>query len=145
MSKAKFDIQLVKISEHPNEFSSCVISLDDKERGTIFFQHHTLGDHSFKDWDTFGAFCQMRLFLEKQGWQILCNGARVDAYPSRMSRDMCGGTRLHILKMGQKAQRSDLVRIFDPAELENVGTVEEQRRYYQEWQKNYLPPYPINT
>ncbi|MEC4806960.1 MAG: hypothetical protein SAJ72_22100 [Jaaginema sp. PMC 1080.18] len=140
MSQAKFDIRLVKISEHPNEFSSCVISPDNEERGTIFFQHPTLGDHSFEDKDTFGAFCKMRLFLEKQGWQILCNGARVDAYPSGMSRDMCGGIKLYILKMGQKTQRSDLVKIFDPAELENVGTVEEQRRYYQEWQESHSYP-----
>src|SRR5215831_6769220 len=47
--------------------------------------------------DLFAALQQLRLQLEPLGWIPLCNGARVDCYPSGMARDMGGGASVYVL------------------------------------------------
>jgi hypothetical protein len=83
--------------------------------------------------DLFEALILIRLEAEKHGYFILCNGARTDAYPSRMSRQMGGGGKLYVFKIGMPAQREDLVNIFEPAEFQHVGTVAAQRVAYDAW------------
>lgn len=78
----------------------------------------------------FDALCELRRsFIEPTGWQILCNGARVDAWPSGMSMDFSGGMLLTVLTRGQVRSTADLAFIFDPAPATAVGTVEQQQRY----------------
>ncbi len=38
--------------------------------------------------DIFEAMSRIRLQIEPLGYQLLCNGARTNAFPSGMSRDM---------------------------------------------------------
>ena len=83
--------------------------------------------------DLFEALSLIRLEAEKRGYFILCNGARTDAYPSRMSRQMGEGGKLYLFRVGMPAQRKDLVNIFEPTEFEQVGTVAEQRVAYDAW------------
>src|SRR5215469_6592337 len=47
--------------------------------------------------DLFAALQQLRRTLEPLGWVPLCNGARVDCYPSGMARDMGGGMDVYVL------------------------------------------------
>jgi len=83
--------------------------------------------------DLFEALSLIRLEAEKHGYFILCNGARTDAYPSRMSRQMGEGGKLYLFRMGAQAQREDLVNMFEPAELQHVGTVMQQQVAYEDW------------
>jgi hypothetical protein len=92
--------------------------------------------------DLFEAFCALRVQLEALGVRICVNGARVDAYPSGMSRDMGGGQMLHVLRQRNRLERllrmsahktSGLVDIFGPALCEIIGSVEEQRTFYDSW------------
>ena len=53
-----------------------------------------------------------------------------------MAREMGRGLKVYQLKLGQIANRNDLVKTFDIAQFSQVGTVEEQRLYLQCWQKN---------
>lgn len=92
-----------------------------------------LGTISVTADDLFEALSLIRLEAEKHGYFILCNGARTDAYPSRMSRQMGEGGKLYVFKSGMQAQREDLVTIFGPAEFQQVGTVAEQRVAYDAW------------
>ncbi len=92
-----------------------------------------LGTISVTADDLFEALRLIRLEAEKHGYLILCNGARIDAYPSRMSRQMGKGGKLYVFKIGMPAQRDDLVNIFDPTEFQRVGTVAAQRVAYDEW------------
>jgi hypothetical protein len=39
----------------------------------------------------------IRLQLEPLGWFPLCNGARLDCYPSAMARDMGAGRAVYVL------------------------------------------------
>jgi hypothetical protein len=82
--------------------------------------------------DLFDALQHVRRLLEPLGWYPLCNGARVDCYPSGMARDMGGAHAVHELKIGQ-AGRPPLVGLFEPAQADKVGTVAEQDAYYQRW------------
>jgi hypothetical protein len=94
---------------------------------------HHLGPMSFKGDDVFDALVAMRLRLEQDGYRLLCNAARKDAYPSRMSREMSGGRKVYIFKAGRQALREDLIDVFDPATYDEVGTVSEQRSNYEAW------------
>ncbi|MEK2490690.1 hypothetical protein WN990_14120 [Kitasatospora purpeofusca] len=81
--------------------------------------------------DLFEALKSVRLQIEPLGYLLLCNGARVDAHPSGMLRDMTGGSTLYILKMRRVPR--ERVFIFDRAEADTVGTVADQRDFYQAW------------
>src|SRR5437764_13739041 len=48
----------------------------------------------------FECLMELRREHENAGWRFLCAGARVDAWPSGMSLDWSGGTRLTLLTRG---------------------------------------------
>jgi hypothetical protein len=127
------NLQIIKLSEGTNHLSECTLSYQNTQPCMIDFQNSELGHHHFEGRDVFDCLCQLRHFLERIGWNILCNGSRIDAYPSSMSRDMGGGMKLYHLKLGKRPQRSDLLRIFERAEPDQIGTIEEQRAYYEKW------------
>ena len=84
--------------------------------------------------DLFAALQQLRRSLELLGWVPLCNGARVDCYPSGMARDMGGGASVYVLSAKPGLHRRlPLVGTFDPAPKESVGTVEDQDEYFRRW------------
>lgn len=75
---------------------------------------------SFNDSNLFAALSAFRRVLEQQGYLVLCNGARRDAYPSRMALQMGGGLKVYLLKAGEPARREDLVDIWGSASLDQV-------------------------
>ncbi|MFF7591272.1 hypothetical protein ACFZCK_27710 [Kitasatospora purpeofusca] len=81
--------------------------------------------------DMFDALKDLRLQIEPLGHLLLCNGARIDAHPSGMSRDMSGGQTLYILEKKGVARKR--IFIFDHANSTDVGTVAEQWEFYQAW------------
>lgn len=90
--------------------------------------------------DLFDAFCDIRRRLEREGVKICVSGARVDAYPSGMSREMGGGQMVYLWKSGRfrsllqaLISRPKLVYIFSPAPCDLVGTVDEQKSYFDRW------------
>lgn len=64
--------------------------------------------------DIFDALQQLRLKLEPLGWYPLCNGARVDCYPSGMAQDMGGAQAVYVLTIG-KSGRPPVVGTLEPA------------------------------
>lgn len=83
--------------------------------------------------DYFDCLLKIRETLDRNGLKILCNGARYDVYPSRMSRQMSMGIKAYVLVKGRQASEKDLIGIFDEAEPARIGTIEQQRSYYNEW------------
>jgi len=83
--------------------------------------------------DLFDCLVRIRMDLERDGAKILCNGARLDAYPSRMARDMGGGRKVYLMRMGEVARHEDLVGTFDEAPIEKIGSVDDQRNFYLSW------------
>lgn len=88
-------------------------------------------DRVFKGSDLFDALTILRKQLESDGFRLLCAGARRDAYPSGMARSMGGARKAYIFELGKPA--TELVDIFTEARPEQVGTVEDQQRFRQQW------------
>ena len=87
--------------------------------------------------DAFDALKKLRVLLEESGSTILCNGSRIEAFPSPMSRSMGGGVLAYIHKFGEPASRSSLVNIFESATLDQLGTVAQQDDFHKKW-KGYF-------
>lgn len=97
--------------------------------------------------DLFNCFVDIRRQVEPAGVRFCVNGARINAYPSGMSRDMGGGQMLYILprfNIFRKIiwiigfRRRKLVYIFSPAPCHLVGSVDEQRAYYDDLMSSTL-------
>ena len=113
--------------------AACLLEYSPGDLVEVIFSSALLGTFSVTAGDLFEALSLIRLKMEKHGYFMLCNGARKNAYPSRMSRQVGGGRKLYLFKNGIQARREDLVDIFEPAEYEQVGTVAEQRVAYEAW------------
>ncbi len=116
-----------------SETFSCEINFSDAEPHRISAKIAGLFEHEGPCEDVFEGLCDIRRKLSPMGIKLLCAGARRDVYPSGMARQMSGGVVAYRLKMGSPAQRPDVVRIFDAAEADEVGTVEEQADYFRRW------------
>lgn len=103
----------------------------------LVFSGAGLDREEFCGVDLFEAMTSLREQVEPREFRILCAGARRDVFPSGMSRSMGGGRQAYVLKPGRPAARSTLVDIFTPATAEEVGTVSEQRRFFERWQASF--------
>jgi hypothetical protein len=82
--------------------------------------------------DIFDALQQLRLKLEPIAWYPLCNGPRVDCYPSGMARETGGAQAVYVLTIG-KSGKPPLMGTLEPAARDNVATVAEQDAYFRRW------------
>lgn len=133
----QFELPLYNIKS--KKYSICQISIHKNDRGRLIldFEHDLLEKQQTQSSDFFACLCELRLVLEKYGYLILCNGARVDCYPSGMGINMGLGLQVYQLKLGEKANRHDLVKTFNIAEVSQVGTVEEQRTYFEKFLESH--------
>jgi len=86
--------------------------------------------------DCFSALVSLRENLDQIGVRLLCMGARLDVYPSGMSRNMGGARKAYINKLGAPALNSDLVDIFDYTTPETVGSVVDQTTFHKKWMES---------
>lgn len=111
----------------------CFIHIPDMEPWHIEFEDSELGVIKFQGSDLFACLSNLRLYLEKKNFLLLCNGARIDVYPSSMTREMSAGRLAYVIKLGQTASRDDIVDIFETTSKENIGTVKQQKEYHTRW------------
>jgi hypothetical protein len=83
--------------------------------------------------DLFRCLLAVREQVARTGWKVCVVGARVDAWPSRMSSQMGGASTVYVHTMGLQARESDLRPIFDDAPCTAVGSAEEQRQFRTQW------------
>lgn len=81
--------------------------------------------------DFFSCFCELRSLLKD--FIFLCKGAKINVYPSRMSRQMANGVKAYELTLGQQALRENLVDIFDYDDIGFSSSPKEQYDFYQKW------------
>lgn len=127
---------VLKISSLSGESEPCEIDFEPGYPLVIQVRTQHFGAMTFTDNDLFGALSKLRLQLEQNGYLLLCNAARKDAFPSRMAREMGGGRKIYLLTNGVQARREDLVDIFCAASLNQVCTVAEQLARYEEWMRS---------
>lgn len=99
----------------------------------LIFRSRHFGMMSFSDDNLFSALSKLRLRLEEDDYLLLCNAARRDAYPSRMTLEMGGGRRIYLLRGGVQTSREDLVDVLGAATIDQVCTLAEQRTSYENW------------
>lgn len=81
----------------------------------------------FPGYDVLDALVKLRASLEKDGWLLAVQGARLNAHASRMMRDMADGKRVYLMtgNRGPYPAADTLA----PADPDQVGTLEEQARH----------------
>lgn len=85
------------------------------------------------DQNLFSALNELRIQLEKQGIQIMCNGSAKNVYPSPMQLSMGVGRTAYRLFLGRQAKSEDIVDIFEYSEDSEFVSIYEQENYYKEW------------
>jgi hypothetical protein len=125
-----FDVDASK--EYP-----CIITVSTEEPWTLAFKSD-YDEYTTAEADLFECLRALRRHLELKRIVLLCQGARVDVYPSGLSRELTGGRRAYMLHMGERTYQRDLVDIFSPSEQQFVGTVEEQDAYFEAWLKSFM-------
>lgn len=86
--------------------------------------------------DFFEALQLLRLELELDGMQIICNGATENVYPSPMIASMGEGRKAYRLFLGKQAKMEDIVDIFEYDGNAICVSVERQREFYVRWLKS---------
>jgi hypothetical protein len=122
------EVRTIRARHSDGSVEDCSLEIDGWE---LIFSGGGMRLQRFADRDLFEAFLSLRKTLEEKGIQLLCAGARPEAFPSGMSRDMGGGRKAYITKIGSPA--SALVDIFEDAEAGMVGTVSQQLSFHQQW------------
>jgi hypothetical protein len=123
----------VKIAAADGGIHLCRVSSTSGPNLTLTARSLVFGEVTFTAPDLFDALVAFRLYLEERRYLLLCNAARRDAYPSRMAREMGGGRKIYLLRMGHQARMNDLVDSLGEASLELVTTVGAQRAAYEAW------------
>ena len=85
----------------------------------------------------FDSIVELRKKLESKDIYLLCNASVVNIYPSPMQKDF-GGTKAYKLQMGKQAVLADVVDIFDYNSELKIGSVEEQKKFYENWLKSLV-------
>jgi len=99
----------------------------------IQLEHPDLSTMNIEGTDLFSCLASIREQLEELSVKLLCNGARIDAYCSALSRQSSGGKKCYLVDVGRPATRKDLVDIFAPTNEARIGGVSQQREYVQRW------------
>ena len=92
---------------------------------------YELGDMKIVVEETFPfiALAKIRVSLENIGLKILCNGSKLNVYPSGMA---LSSVKAYELEMGKPATK--LLNIFDPiSDPEEVASVADQKSFYENW------------
>ena len=85
----------------------------------------------------FDSIVELRKKLESKDIYLLCNASVVNIYPSPMQKDF-GGTKAYKLQMGKQATLNDVVDIFDYDNELKIGSVEKQKKIYENWLKSLV-------
>ena len=92
-----------------------------------------IGVRRIVDRDYFECLLHLRDEIEPLGYRLLVQGARRNAWPSGMLRDMGGGRKAYLLELGEHGVRPATVDIFEPAHVGDVVLADEQRDFYKTW------------
>lgn len=99
----------------------------------VKFTNKLFGEQSFKGIDLLDAFNQLRSFIEKNGFLILVNGARINVWASGMLRDMSNGISTYVL---EENGNQHIVNIFDPC-VSDIVEFEEQKKFHNNWLREH--------
>ncbi|WP_219460007.1 hypothetical protein [Nonomuraea rhizosphaerae] len=76
---------------------------------------------------------ELRATLEQQGFLLLCNRFRRNAFVSSMSRQMSDGLGCYLVTAHRPVSPDQIVNCLAPAPRESVVLAEENAKYIEEW------------
>lgn len=126
------ETKIVKVRLADGTIKECSIEIPPPLPWKFIFSGLDLKPSEFTGRDLFEALIALRLELEKIGAQLLCAGARLCVFPSGMSRDMGGGRKAFVTRLGSP-MNEEAFDIFDYAEPELVSSVDKQKEFYERW------------
>lgn len=124
----------IELANQTTDKLNLVLSESSSKYSIAIETNDIVGEYSVDGEDYFDCFCGIRQFLGRSNVKPLCAGARVDAYPSGMSRETSGGRQVYITEINQPA--GEPLDIFEAAPADKIGTVEEQQKYHERWAKS---------
>jgi hypothetical protein len=127
------ETKTIKVRYLNGTIEDCSIQVAQHPEWKLVLSGEGFRGREFSGGDLFDALTSLRVALEELDIQLLCNGARPDVFPSGMSRDMSGGRKAYVTKLGCPALRTDMVDIFDYADAQSVGTVRDQQIFHEQW------------
>jgi hypothetical protein len=127
------ETKCIKVRDRDGAAVDCTVEILSIRPARLVFSGFCLDDREFLADDVFNALVSLRRELEEIGALLLCAGARPDVFPSGMSRDMGGGIKAYVNRIGMPAGKPDIVDIFDYAGPESVGSVDEQCVFHMKW------------
>jgi hypothetical protein len=132
MKSQRLDIYL----DSDNTIVEGLISASSSPPWVIEFAAQDIPKLVFENKDLFECLIDLRKELAKFNCRPLCNGARLNIYPSSMSREMGGGRVACVLQIGEQAKREDMMDIFAYAEPHLIVLVDEQQEFYHNWNRS---------
>jgi ADP-ribosyl-[dinitrogen reductase] hydrolase len=131
----------IQIAARPTVTEMCELQFTTEVPVSLALTSARLGTFSASADDLYEALILIRVELEKHAYRVLCNGARPNAWPSAMARQMGAARKVYLLQpYPVQVSMKDLVDIFAPAPYSEVVTVREQRAALENLQAN--PPAP---
>lgn len=88
------------------------------------------------NYDFFETLNDIRKVLEVDGYQIRCNGAAENVFPSPMILSMGAGRKAYSNVLGKQALKNDLVDIFELNKDYNFVSIHCQQAFHARWIKS---------
>jgi hypothetical protein len=127
----------IHIIDRNRDLFPCRATLDTRKRGGwILAVASGLVNKDFLGMDLVDCLTKFRTEMESQGCLVVCNGTRKNAFISGMSRDIGGGRTCYLLELGKKFSPREMVLVLGSANPADVGTIEEQRAFYEKWRES---------
>lgn len=102
----------ISIASDKGEIFGARVYVAPKISDVLYFESENFNSKEFKAEDLFSCMAKLRDWLDGFSSKPLCNGARLDVFPSAMSRQMSGGRLAYRHKLNHQCSRADLVDIF---------------------------------
>ncbi len=134
--KKELEEIVISITSDRDEIVEARLYVNPKNAGVLYFESEFFDFKEFSADDLFGCMAKFRDWLDNYSFQPLCNGARLDVFPSAMSRQMSDGRLAYRHKLNCQCSRADLVDIFQPAPPEMLATTAEQKEFHEKWMKS---------
>ena len=126
----------ISLSSNKGEVFAVRVYIAAKTSDVLYFESEKLNSKEFRADDLFSCMAKLRDWLDDYSLKPLCNVARLDVFPSAMSRQMSGGRLAYKHKLNHQCSRTDLVDIFQPAPLEMLATTTKQKEFHEKWMKS---------
>ena len=119
-NRNQLELNVIITEDENEEYITMICELNDKKI--------IVSDESH-----FSTLQKLRTELISMNFDLKCNGALVNVYPSPMMRYT---SKAYFLTLGEQAKNDTIVNIYDYADISESINVEQQNLFYKKWIKS---------